>query len=66
MVFIMNRAGLFPGKKETLLACILQGYEVPVGDLTYTCKDISFAFEICEDAWRESRPAQLHSKRGVS
>jgi len=39
--------------------------EIPAGDLIFDCKGISFAFEICEDAWRKIRPGQLHHKRGV-
>jgi NAD+ synthase (glutamine-hydrolysing) len=54
-----------PWKKGEIKNISIQGYEIPVGDLTYSCKGVSFAFEICEDAWRENRPAQLHSRRGV-
>lgn len=54
-----------PWKKGEITEITIQGHQVPVGDLTYTCKGVSFAFEICEDAWRENRPAQLHVKRGV-
>lgn len=51
-----------PGKVEEIS---FNGYTVPVGDLTYTCREVTFALEICEDAWRPVRPAQLHVKRGV-
>ena len=54
-----------PWKKGEIQNVIIQGLEIPVGDLTYNYKGVSFAFEICEDAWRASRPAQLHSKRQV-
>ena len=54
-----------PWKSGVVKNILINGNEVTVGDLTYTCKDVSFAFEICEDAWREARPGQLHRKRGV-
>jgi len=38
---------------------------VPAGDLIYTCKEITFALEICEDAWRPVRPAEQFRRRGA-
>lgn len=54
-----------PWKSGVIKTITKQGLEFPVGDLTYTCKGVSFAFEICEDAWRKVRPGQQHMKRGV-
>ncbi|HQQ98532.1 MAG TPA: nitrilase-related carbon-nitrogen hydrolase [Cyclobacteriaceae bacterium] len=41
------------------------GHEVAVGDLIYTHRDITFGFEICEDAWRKNRPGYRLKERGV-
>ncbi|MFM7195438.1 MAG: nitrilase-related carbon-nitrogen hydrolase [Bacteroidota bacterium] len=38
---------------------------VPAGDLVYTCGGITFAFEICEDAWVTQRPAEQLLQRGA-
>jgi NAD+ synthase (glutamine-hydrolysing) len=54
-----------PWKSGEVKNISIQGHEVAVGDLTYNCKGVSFAFEICEDAWRDVRPAQNHIKSGV-
>ncbi len=59
------------GEVKTVALKTLQGSEtaeefVTVGDLTYTCQGVSFAFEICEDAWREVRPGQKHVRSGVA
>lgn len=54
-----------PWKSGVIKTISKQGVEIPVGDLTYQCKGVSFAFEICEDAWRTMRPAQQHARRGV-
>jgi NAD+ synthase (glutamine-hydrolysing) len=54
-----------PWKSGVIKTISKQGIEIPVGDLTYQCKGVSFAFEICEDAWRTVRPAQQHVRRGV-
>ncbi len=35
----------------------LTGSTVPFGSITTTYKDLKIGFEICEDAWREDRPA---------
>lgn len=40
--------------------------EFEMGDLVYNLNGISFAFEICEDAWHENdRPAIRHFNKGV-
>ena len=54
-----------PWKSGVVKTISKQGVEIPVGDLTYQCKGVSFAFEICEDAWRAVRPGQQHVRRGV-
>jgi NAD+ synthase (glutamine-hydrolysing) len=54
-----------PWKSGEVKMVSINGHDVLVGDLTYTCQGVSFAFEICEDAWKEIRPAQNHFKRGV-
>ncbi len=37
---------------------------IPVGDILYEAKGITFGFEICEDAWRKDRPGyRLHQRR---
>jgi NAD+ synthase (glutamine-hydrolysing) len=54
-----------PWKSGEVKTISVLGCEVAVGDLTYNCKGVGFAFEICEDAWRGVRPAQNHVKRGV-
>ena len=38
---------------------------VPAGDLLYSCAGITFAFEICEDAWVMQRPARELRQRGA-
>jgi NAD+ synthase (glutamine-hydrolysing) len=43
----------------------LAGTKVHAGDLVYPIGDLTFGFEICEDAWRKSRPAQSLCERGV-
>jgi NAD+ synthase (glutamine-hydrolysing) len=54
-----------PWKSSAVKTVTIAGTEVTVGDLTYTSKNVSFAFEICEDAWRTVRPGQQHMRRGV-
>ncbi|RNI25790.1 NAD(+) synthase [Rufibacter latericius] len=42
------------------------GKTYPIGDIIYEHQGIKFAFEICEDAWRnENRPAYRHKPKGV-
>ncbi|MCH7414946.1 NAD(+) synthase [Belliella sp. R4-6] len=42
------------------------GKEVPLGDLVFQKKDVSYGFEICEDAWRgEARPGYRLKDRKV-
>ncbi|HZX74226.1 MAG TPA: NAD(+) synthase [Cyclobacteriaceae bacterium] len=41
------------------------GKDIKVGDLIYKIGTISFALEICEDAWRKIRPAKHLAEQGV-
>ena len=54
-----------PWKSGEVTMLQWNGLEIPAGDLMYHCGSISFAFEICEDAWRAKRPAEEFCKRGV-
>ena len=54
-----------PWKTKEVKTISIAGNTILVGDLTYTCHGVSFAFEICEDAWKESRPGHIHIKNGV-
>ncbi len=40
-------------------------HPIPVGDIIYNAKGITFGFEICEDAWRKDRPGYRLHQRGV-
>ncbi|MBM3178310.1 MAG: NAD(+) synthase [Bacteroidetes bacterium] len=54
-----------PWKSGEVIQLHWDGLDIPAGDLIYHCGNISFAFEICEDAWRSKRPAEEFCKRGV-
>ena len=41
------------------------GKDIAIGDLVYDVLGIRFGFEICEDAWRKVRPAEILCQRGV-
>jgi NAD+ synthase (glutamine-hydrolysing) len=42
------------------------GQTYQIGDIIYEHEGVKFAFEICEDAWRnENRPAYRHKPKGV-
>ncbi|RNI30824.1 NAD(+) synthase [Rufibacter immobilis] len=42
------------------------GQTYQIGDIIYEHQGVKFAFEICEDAWRnENRPAYRHKPKGV-
>ena len=42
------------------------GQTYQIGDIIYEHQGVKFAFEICEDAWRnEDRPAYRHKPKGV-
>lgn len=43
----------------------LFGQEIPLGSISLTLQDVKTGFEICEDAWREDRPACNLVKEGV-
>ncbi len=38
---------------------------VSLGDIIFNIKGYSVGFEICEDAWRKERPADILSKKGI-
>ncbi|TRX62193.1 NAD(+) synthase [Fulvivirga sp. M361] len=43
----------------------LNGIEYPIGDILFKHKGIKIGFEICEDAWRQDRPACRLYEKGV-
>ncbi|MGE0771732.1 MAG: NAD(+) synthase [Cyclobacteriaceae bacterium] len=49
----------------TTTRILYDGREIQVGDLTYELNGVSFAFEICEDAWRKVRPAEAFCRKHV-
>ena len=52
----------WPSGKQIKLQ--INNEEVPVGDIVYNLKNVSFGFEICEDAWRSNRPGiKLHERK---
>jgi NAD+ synthase (glutamine-hydrolysing) len=54
----------WPSQRQSTLTRDEKTY--PFGDLIYKIKDISVAFEICEDAWRESeRPGLRYAKQNI-
>jgi NAD+ synthase (glutamine-hydrolysing) len=44
---------------------ILQGKSYPIGDITFPLFHTQIGFEICEDAWRSTRPAPRLLQKGV-
>ena len=44
----------------------LNGVDVQIGDYVFDFEEYTIGFEICEDAWREDRPANRLCKRGVN
>lgn len=51
------------GKKATIN---LNGSDILIGDYVIDFENFTIGFEICEDAWREDRPANRLCKRGVN
>ncbi|SMG33427.1 NAD+ synthase (glutamine-hydrolysing) [Marivirga sericea] len=51
------------GKKSSIS---LNGVDIPIGDYVIDFEDYKIGFEICEDAWRDDRPANRLAKRGVN
>ena len=43
----------------------IHGRDIPFGDLVFSSNGIKFGFEICEDAWSNSRPGASLARRGV-
>lgn len=54
-----------PWKADAVETIEINGIKYPFGDVTYTFKGKKIAFEICEDAWKENRPAYRHQKKQV-
>ncbi|WP_192823532.1 NAD(+) synthase [Rufibacter sp. LB8] len=51
---------------DTVQEFEMLGQTYQVGDIIYDYQGVKFAFEICEDAWRnEHRPAYRHKPKGV-
>jgi NAD+ synthase (glutamine-hydrolysing) len=56
----------FSAWKPNWVVTIQKGeHHFEAGDVIYTLNGVCFGFEICEDAWREERPASQLSRRGV-
>jgi NAD+ synthase (glutamine-hydrolysing) len=51
------------GKKSKI---DLNGKDILIGDYIIDFEDYTIGFEICEDAWREDRPANRLNERGVN
>ncbi|NDK57642.1 NAD(+) synthase [Pontibacter fetidus] len=43
----------------------MKGQKYRIGDIIYEEQGVTYAFEICEDAWRPNRPAERHMAKGV-
>jgi NAD+ synthase (glutamine-hydrolysing) len=43
----------------------IEGNLIDIGDISITIQGIRTGFEICEDAWREDRPAVNLAKKGI-
>ena len=54
-----------PWRKGEVITLNTSSGDIPAGDLLFECKGIVFGFEICEDAWRQVRPAQDLCSRGA-
>ncbi len=53
----------WPANQEAQFEMLGQTYRI--GDLVYEEQGVTYAFEICEDAWRPNRPAERHMAKGV-
>lgn len=52
----------WPAGKQISLS--INNEDIPVGDVVYELKGVTFGFEICEDAWRINRPGiNLHKRK---
>ncbi|MCA6073722.1 NAD(+) synthase [Fulvivirga sedimenti] len=51
------------GEEATVRIC---GQDVPLGDVTFQLHGAHIGFEICEDAWRQNRPACRLVEKGVN
>ena len=53
----------WPANKQSEIR--VENKTIPFGDYIYEVKGLKVAFEICEDAWRETRPAHNFVKKGI-
>lgn len=51
--------------KEKVISIALEGHTYDFGAITLDHKGIKIGFEICEDAWREDRPAHELKQKGI-
>jgi NAD+ synthase (glutamine-hydrolysing) len=54
-----------PWQRGTKTVLQRNGFDIPFGDVIHTIYGIRTGFEICEDAWREDRPAITFPGRNV-
>jgi NAD+ synthase (glutamine-hydrolysing) len=54
-----------PWKAGELIEFEVDGMKVPFGDQIYNIDGVKTGFEICEDAWREDRPACRMTDKGI-
>lgn len=54
-----------PWPKETLKTIEIEGQNYPLGDQVFEIGGLKVGFEICEDAWRNDRPACRLYEKGV-
>ena len=54
-----------PWKANVIESVEINGNTYPFGDVIYSFKNKKIAFEICEDAWKEGRPAHRHQEKQV-
>lgn len=54
-----------PWPRGVRSSVVVDGREVPVGDLVFLIDDLTLGFEICEDAWVADRPGIRLAQRGV-
>lgn len=54
-----------PWPADTHVELELDGEHYPLGDLVFSCDEVLFGFEICEDAWVAERPGGGLARAGV-
>lgn len=53
----------WPAGKEDVIQ--VSGKTYPIGEIRFHLKGVHIGFEICEDAWHDTRPACSHQTKGV-